>query len=156
MNLVMPSTLYLQSCTITFGLDTETMSISPLANSDWKIGRFLMHTLILSWSAGMCYSGQEKGVEITAKIWRDFQRSHSSKVAVKMLTYWLHVLYIINLLLDHSLEVNVYFDSQCLIIGFSLAAFLFDVVHTTTSFLTINLEFLNFVQARGLFGEIAT
>ena len=106
-----------------------------------------MHTLIFSWSAGMCYSGGKGGVKITAKNGEIFERSRSMKVAVKMLTYWLHVLYIINLFFDHSLEVNVYFDAQRLIIGFSLAAFLFDVVHTTTSFLTIDLEFLNLIQA---------
>jgi len=73
MSLVIPSTLYLHSCTIIVGLLAETTSISPIinyyahfflylpfANSFLKIGLFFTQTHIFNWSAGMCYKLKSK------------------------------------------------------------------------------------------------
>ena len=53
-NFVIPSTLYLHSCTVITGFDTDTQSISPFASSFMNTGRFFTHTQIFNSSAGIC------------------------------------------------------------------------------------------------------
>lgn len=54
MYLVIPSILYLHSCTNNLGLEALTQSISPFKTSFLEIGRFLTHTNILACSEQVC------------------------------------------------------------------------------------------------------
>ena len=148
MNLVMPSTLYLQSWMMTLGFDTETTSISPPASSWWKIGRFLMQTLIFNWSAEMCCSKQK------VKLGNEVNNECDTSLSLEE-TYRLHHRDILLLLLNHGLEVDIYLDAEGLVVCFPLTPFLLYVVHTTAPLLTVNLEFFNFIEAGRLLGECA-
>lgn len=57
----------------------------------------------------------------------------------------LHKLYILLLLLDHCLKVNIYFDSEGLISSLALTPHLFDIVHALASFLSVNLQLFDLV-----------
>ena len=139
MNLVIPSTLYLHSCTVILGLELETTSISPFASSCVKMGRFLMQTQILSWSAGICY------IHIRSLI------SESSTVR-KWITYRLHERNVFLLLLDKSLKIDINFDSHRLIVGSSLTPLLLRFLHTLSSFLSVHLNLLNLAKTRWFLG----
>ena len=90
-----------------------------------------MTTLILSWSAGIC--------------------CHTKKgETLSFFTYRLHKLDVFLLRLNHGLEVNVDLNAKSLVISLTLTALLFYVVHPSSAVLTIDLQFFDLVQTRGL------
>jgi biotin transporter BioY len=86
------------------------------------MGRFLITTLILSWSAGKCWQIEQ------------------GKTSGLLFTYWLHKLNVFLLLLNHGLEVNINLNAESLIVSFTLATLFFDVVHSSTTVFSIDFQ----------------
>ena len=63
-----------------------------------------------------------------------------------MKTYRKHNLDILLLLFDQGLEIDINFDAECLVVGFSLISFLLDIVHALTALLTIDFQLFDFVK----------
>lgn len=64
------------------------------------------------------------------------------------LTYRLHELDVLLLLLDHGLEVDVDFDAKSLVGCLALTPHLLYIVHSFATFLPVDLQFFDLVKAR--------
>ena len=67
-----------------------------------------------------------------------------------------HALHIILLFLNHGLEIYINFNAQCFIVGLTLTALLFDVIHALSTLFSIDLQFFDLIEAARFLGESRT